>query len=189
MPAPIVIMAGGPATGKTTLGRRIAATLKIPYFSKDQVKEAMFHHVGCPVTWSAQGPLAGDKMDAASLAILLCLMEEHSRAAKACVIDSTFQEKEFSRLAAMQERFPFIPIQVHCHTEPAELARRYRQRVESCDRHPGHLDHQLAAEFNAQALKQHYRPLDLGGPVFRIDTTRRQEASVQDLLKSLREFF
>ncbi len=189
MPAPIVIMAGGPATGKTTLGRRIAETLQIPYFSKDGVKEPIFNHVGYPVTWSAPGPLSGEKMDEASLAILLYLMEEQSRAGKACVIDSTFQEKELPRLKALQERFPFLPIQVHCHTEPAELARRYRQRAETRHRHPGHLDHQLAAEFDADTLEKGYRPMELGGLVFSIDTTSLQEGVVQNLLKSLRVFF
>ena len=139
--------------------------------------------------WSAQGPLAGEKMDEASIAILLYLMEEQGRAGKACVIDSTFQRKELSRLKALRERFRFIPIQVHCQTEPTELARRYQQRVQIRDRHPGHLDHQLATEFDADALQKKYRPLELGGPVFRIDTTRSQEEPVQMLLKSLREFF
>jgi hypothetical protein len=128
-------------------------------------------------------------MDEASLTILLYLMEEQSRAEKACVIDSTFQEKERSRLNAVQERFPFVPVQVHCHTEPRELARRYRRRAETRDRHPGHLDHQLAAEFDADALQKHYRPLELGGPVFRIDTTSLQEDPIQNLMKSLRNFF
>ncbi len=182
-------MGGGPATGKTTLGKRIAKTLQIPYFSKDGIKEPIFNHVGCPVTWSAQGPLAGEKMDEASVSILLYLMEEQSRAGKACVIDSTFQEKELSRLNALRRRFPIFPIQVHCQTEPTELARRYQRRAEIRNRHPGHLDHQLAAEFDADALQKKYRPLELGGPVFRIDTTSLQENPVQILLKSLWKFF
>lgn len=189
MPVPIVIMVGGPATGKTMLGRRIAETFHIPYFSKDGVKEPIFDQVGCPVTWSAPGPLAGEKMDAASLTILLYVMEAQSRAGKACVIDSTFQEKELSRLKILQARFPFIPIQVHCYTEASELARRYQRRAEIHERHPGHLDHQLAAAFDAVALEKQYRPLALDGPVFRIDTTSLHEDPVQRLLKSLEEFF
>ncbi len=101
------------------------------------------------------------------------------------MIDSTFQEKQRSRLKALRKRFLFIPRQVHCQTEPTELVRRYQRRVEIRDRYPGHLDHQLAAEFDADALQKKYRPLELGGPVFRIDTTGFQEDPVQNLPKSL----
>jgi predicted kinase len=188
MPAPIVIMVGGPATGKTTLGRRIAQTFQIPYFSKDGVKEPIFDHVGCPLRWSDPGPLGGQRMDEAAVSILLYLIEEQSRAGHACVVDSTFQQKDRSRLKALRDRSLFLPVQVHCRTESTELARRYRQRAHGHERHPGHLDDQLAATFDADALREQYRPLELGGPVFPIDTTTRLEDPVQSLLKSLREY-
>jgi len=53
----IFIMQGGPATGKTTVGQRLARSLKIPYFSKDGVKEPIFDDVGCPVAFETDEPL------------------------------------------------------------------------------------------------------------------------------------
>jgi dephospho-CoA kinase len=44
-PEPLLILLhGGPATGKTTLGLRLAETFGVPYISKDGVKEPIFDH-------------------------------------------------------------------------------------------------------------------------------------------------
>lgn len=71
----IIIMQGGPTTGKTTIGTRLAASLKIPYYSKDGVKEPIFDDIGCPTEWETDHPLSGRKMDDACSSHLLVLTE------------------------------------------------------------------------------------------------------------------
>jgi hypothetical protein len=45
--APLVlIVTGAPASGKTILGRQLAAALGLPYFSKDLFKESLFDSLG-----------------------------------------------------------------------------------------------------------------------------------------------
>ena len=38
----IIIVTGDLAAGKTTFGKKISNTLKIPFFSKDDIKEILF---------------------------------------------------------------------------------------------------------------------------------------------------
>jgi len=183
----ILIMHGGPATGKTTIGKRLALSLGIPYFSKDGVKEPIFDCVGCPTAWETDGPLSGRKMDDASIVILLYLIEEHIRAGCSCVIDSTFQARNTPALLALKSQHSFTPIQILCRAEAGELARRYRRRAETGERHPGHLDRMLSDRFDAKAVERAFQPLDIGGHVITVDTTEFTEEDYRGLLQSIEQ--
>ncbi len=197
----ILIFQGGPATGKTTLGKKIAADLKLPYFSKDGIKEPIFDFVGCPTTpaildKSSNGdfseietgdPLSGMNMEDASVAILFRLIEAHIRVGKSCVIDCTFGEVHTSAFRELQSERFFCPIQVYCHADAVELVRRYRLRAESGERHPGHFDHLLYESFSQNPSGWDLPPLEIGGAVFSIDTTNSTAHDYDQLLQSIRK--
>ena len=42
----VLIITGAPASGKTTLGRQLAASLHLPFLSKDLFKESLFDSLG-----------------------------------------------------------------------------------------------------------------------------------------------
>jgi len=47
MPKPLlIIISGPPGTGKTTLGKRMANELHLPFVNKDSIKELLFDHLG-----------------------------------------------------------------------------------------------------------------------------------------------
>ncbi len=182
----IFIMQGGPATGKTTIGTRLARSLKIPYFSKDGVKEPIFDTVGCPVALETDGPLSGIKMDNAAITILFYLIEMHLQAGCACIIDSTFEAHHTPKLLAFKSQYPFMPIQILCRAERSELAKRYQRRAETGERHPGHLDHILSDAFDFEQLELTFQqPLDIGGRVLSVDSTDFKEDDYQKLLHSI----
>lgn len=183
----IIIMQGGPTTGKTTIGRRLAQSLAISYFSKDGVKEPIFDCVGCPTAWETEEALSGRKMDDAACTILFYLMEEQLKAGVGCVIDSTFQAHHTPTLRGLIERYPFLPIQVVCRADAEMLAQRYRRRAETGERHPGHLDQSLADNFDADLLARIFRPLDIGGHILRADTTDFTDDDYRKLLKGIED--
>ncbi|MFG3530011.1 hypothetical protein ACGF8B_25125 [Streptomyces sp. NPDC047917] len=63
-------------------------------------------------------------------------------------------------------------IEVHCDCDAALAAERFQART----RHPGHLDPQLSSQQVAErvaAIRATYPgPLDLGGPLLIVDTSR-----------------
>ncbi len=181
----IIIMHGGPTTGKTTIGRRLAQDLGIPYFSKDGVKEPIFDCVGCPTAWETDAPLSGRKMDDASCEILFYLMAEQLRAGCACIIDSTFTTRNTPTLRELNSRFPFLPIQIVCRADADVLTRRYQRRAETGERHPGHQDQRLSDDFDAAAMEKIFRPLDIGGHVLNADTTDFTDDDYRMLLQSI----
>jgi predicted kinase len=184
----ILFMQGGPATGKTTIGQRLARSLKIPYFSKDGVKEPIFDDVGCPVALETDEPLSGRKMDNAAITILFYLLEMQLQAGCACIIDSTFEARHTSKLQTLMSQFPFTPIQILCRTEGSELAKRYQRRAETNERHPGHLDQVLLDTFDMEKLELTFQqPLDIGGRVLSVDSTDFKEDDYQKLLHSIEQ--
>ena len=184
----IVIVLGGPATGKTTVGTRLAKSLRIPYFSKDGVKEPIFDDVGIPVAIETDEPLSGRKMDNAAISILFYLIEMQLKAGCACVIDCNYRQQHSEALKKLLSKYPLIPIQIMCGADGQELEKRYKKRTGGSVRHRGHLDHTLFNEFNLEVLTELYQtPLDIGGHVLSIDSTRFEEADYLSLLESIEQ--
>jgi predicted kinase len=184
----ILIVLGAPATGKTSIGNRLAQSLKIPYFSKDGVKEPVFDELGCPVAMETDEPLSGRKMDNAALSILIYLIEMQLRAGCGCIIDSTFQKHHAPTLKALMFKYHFTPIQIMCSAEESELEKRFKRRAKTAERHAGHLDHSMSDKFDMERLVQTFQqPLDIGGHLLNVDSTDFQEDDYQRLLNSVNQ--
>jgi hypothetical protein len=74
----------------------------------------------------------------------------------------------------------FRVVQVYCHAPVDELLERFRGRSEGGDRHPGHLDGELAEGELEQALAEgRWGPLALPGPLVEY----RPDADPRDVLE------
>ena len=180
-PGPLLILLnGGPATGKTTVGLRLAKTFGIPYFSKDGVKEPIFDEVGLPVAWETEDGLSGRAMNEASQTILIYIIEELLASSTSCIIDSTFQAHHAPRLQSLLKRHSFRLVQIHCRTEAGVLRRRWESRMTSGERHEGHRDFELARRLDPAAVERDFRQLEIGGLQITLDTTGATSAEEYD---------
>jgi predicted kinase len=180
-PEPLLILLhGGPATGKTTLGLRLAETFGVPYISKDGVKEPIFDHVGLPVAWETENGLSGRAVDDASKTILIYIIEELLVARASCIIDSTYLAHHAPRFRSLQEKYSVRLVQILCRTEAEELRRRLEGRAESGERHAGHQDRDLAQRLDPAAIDRDFRFLEIGGLQITVDTTTPTSAEEYD---------
>jgi predicted kinase len=162
----LVIVSGAPATGKTTLGRQIAETFRLPFFHKDGIKEILFETLG----W--QDREWSKKLGLSSIYILYYLVEAQLRAGRSCVVESNFAtELATQEFLALKLKYPFNSFQIICVSDPQIIAHRYRTRAESHERHSGHVDHVLADELDASALIFKHGPMALGGQVIIVNTS------------------
>ena len=195
----IVILQGGPATGKTTLGKKVAKEFQFPYFSKDNIKELIFDYIGLPSTPALfndntsqntsddenEGKLSGMKMDEVSVAILFQLIEAHIQVKKSCIIDGTFDEIHSSTFKKLKSKYFFFPIQIYCYADLDVLSQRYKERAETRERHPGHFDNLLLQSFLEDPNRYDLRPLDIEGAMFSINTTNHSSKDYDQLIDSI----
>jgi predicted kinase len=144
----LVIVNGLSASGKSTLGKEIAAAFNLPFFSKDDFKEIMFDHLG----WSDS--IWADKLGAAATEILWSVVDSELRAGRSLVIESNFRaELADEQLRRRRAEQPVHAIELHCVTDRDVSVQRYINRALSGERHPGHGERQLD-ELYAEKIPQ-----------------------------------
>lgn len=160
----LVIIGGAPASGKTTLGRRLAADFRLPYIGKDDIKESLYDSLGAgDLDWSR-------RLGRATYPLLYLFIEIELRAGRSLIAESNF-DAAFAGpvLGDLIARYDALPFQILCRADPGVLQARYQRRATTGERHPGHLDHLLALEL-ADRIDQ-YKLLPLGGESLVLDTT------------------
>ena len=195
----IIILQGGPATGKTTLGKKVAKEFQLPYFSKDNIKELIFDYIGLPTTpalfndntskntsyYKNEGELSGMKMDEASVAILFQLIEAEIQVKKSCIIDCTFDEIHSSTFKKLKSKYFFFPIQIYCYADLDVLSQRYKERAATRERHAGHFDNLLLKSFLEDPSRYDLGPIDIEGAMFSINTSKHTSKDYDELIDSI----
>ncbi len=150
-------MSGIPASGKSTLGKRIATALGLPVLDKDDFLEALYesHGIG-DGAWRRKLSRTADEM-----------LKERTLSLESSVITSWWRHPQspddsgtpIEWLSALEARL----IEVHCVCPPHIAAERFLSRT----RHKGHLDHlktraEILGSFEQQAA---LGPLGVGSLV------------------------
>jgi atypical dual specificity phosphatase len=176
---PLVIVAGAAAVGKTTLSRRLAATLHLPLLSKDLVKEGLYDALGQPDLAYSR------RLGAASFVVLHRIVRQLLEAGVGVVLEANYRQQY-----AGDELRPLIARAraaiVLCDVSPALALRRARERVERGDRHPYHHD-DFASTSSPGDLDHAAHDLDLGVPRLRVDTTEGYSPAFEQIVAFARE--
>ncbi len=176
----LIIIAGPPCTGKTTLGRMIAEHLYLPFISKDDIKETLFYSLGVKDReWSRQ-------LGILSYKLLYYFVESILKSGDSLIVESNFQaEYDSEQFNILIEKYNCKPVQIQCKTNGEVLYERFKERSESGERHPGHVDHLNYTEFEEDLLKGSYEPLGIGGDVIYLDTTDYSNIDYDIVLKKI----
>ena len=160
----LVIILGRPASGKTTLARRLAAELSVPILSKDDIKEALFEVLGFSDREHSR------RLSDASFAAQLRLAETQLAAGLSCLLEGNWRAEHTGAVRQAVVRSGARTAQVWCRASADEIQRRFAARV----RHPGHLDADGLAEEVRKTAGLPPAFLDLGGPRWIYDSEHRQ---------------
>jgi thymidylate kinase len=133
---PYLVVSGLPGSGKTTLGRQLAAGLRLPLFDKDDILEALFDALGVgDADWRQRLSRASD-----------VILQRLALASNGAVLTSFWRNSQITTPSGTPTDWlagaskPIV--EVYCRCEPEVAAARYLSRV----RHPGHLDSAKRAE-------------------------------------------
>lgn len=128
----LIIVAGMPATGKTTLAKKLAAALGVPLLEKDEIKEEMYKILG----YSGLEDRRID--DIVSNNILLRCAENILRAGTSLLIVNNFDKEMIPQVQGLIDSVGCNCLQVFLDGDPDVLHARYVERDATHSRHPVH---------------------------------------------------
>lgn len=138
----LIILAGMPATGKSTLAAGLAQHFGFPVFEKDAIKECLFDAIGFECYAEKR------RLDIAANAVLLQQMEQMLKAGRSLIVDNNFDAESAQKLAKLLEAYSVDCVTVFLSGDPQTLYERYFARDKQGKRHLGH------------AMQTHYPPHD-----------------------------
>jgi predicted kinase len=154
----LVIVAGAPGAGKTTLAHELGRALALPVITKDDVKEALAEPFATgDREWSKQ-------LGAAAYSVYFVVAERILAAGQGLVLDSNFRrgisEEPLRKLANLAPTVVIV-----CRTPKAR--ERYAERA-ARGRHRVHVDDAVLKEWKGDDA---VFLIDIGAPRLVVDTT------------------
>jgi predicted kinase len=176
----IIVISGLPASGKTSIASEISRRLTVPFVSRDGMKEVLFDHLDWKDReWSK-------KLGMASYSLLYYFIESLLRSNTSCVVESNFKpEFDNQKFWTLKEKYDFTVVQILCKADGAVLFERFKQRAESGERHPGHVDTSNYDEFKNALLSGRCDPLDMQGNVIEVNTTDFGKVDIDAILRKV----
>ncbi len=177
----LIVVTGPPCAGKTTLAAQLGRDLSLPVIHRDVLKEILFDSLGVrDRAWSRE--VGGSSHD-----LLFSMLESLLKVGYPCIVESNFEVGRASvRLEQLCKTSGFVPVEILCTAETETLRRRYLARLESGERHAGHVDHLNLDETSARWVNSRHGSLGLGGPNLRVDTTNFGKAEYDLLLSEIK---
>ena len=136
----VIILAGMPATGKSTLAAKLQRKFGYPILEKDYIKEGLFDTLGFSCYAEKRA------LDVASNEVLLRWMGAMIKAGQSMIIDNNFDQQSAEKLKVLLEESKCKCVTVFMNGEPQVLYERYFERDSKGLRHLGH------------AMQTHYPP-------------------------------
>lgn len=128
-----ILVAGPPASGKSTLAARLSERLGLPMVSKDALKEVLFDTLGFA---SRQEKVA---LGVAAMELLYAFAQAQMRVGKPFILENNFEDASKSHLQELLARYGYTAITLRMAGDPAVLYQRFLARNASPERHRGHV--------------------------------------------------
>ena len=189
----LVIIAGMPATGKSTITKKIAGKLGLPILEKDDLKEELFDTVGYK-------DLAEKRMlDRAATAVLLRATKSVLRSGQSLIIVNNFESNMRDTVQKLIDSSGCASVMVFLDGDPEVLYARYVERDKKHSRHQGHtfIDRYPPLpgdDVNRSMTREYFRDrfeksgmadFRLNGARIDVDATHPETIDVDELVKNI----
>ncbi len=174
-----LIVTGPPASGKTTLARRLAQDLRIPLFEKDVFKEVLYQALGFgDRDWSR-------RIGMSAVNLLFLTADRMLRIGASLVTESNFYRRLSSdRVGEIADNAKARVVQVHCSAPPDILVERNAARLAPSKLRSGH--HVMPSEELLEGVRSGiWEPLDIPSKTIRVDTSSSFDYA--DVLQSIHQ--
>lgn len=191
----LIILAGMPATGKSTIAKMLQKEFGFPILEKDGIKEELFDTIGFECYAEKR------QLDVAANAVLLRIMEDMMKADTSVIVDNNFDPASAEKLNALLEKYDPSCVTVFLNGDTQVLYERYVERDSKHLRHLGHgmqthypphdgestEFHMTREGFDERFLKLKMDKLSWGGKQIFLDATYPEKIDIPGLIRFLRQ--
>ncbi|MBA2289432.1 MAG: ATP-binding protein [Chloroflexia bacterium] len=175
----LIVVCGAPASGKTTLARRLAGDLRLPLLEKDVIKESLAEAIG------ATSRKASKRIGEASYRMLYDLAFAILGQGRDVMLEANlsrrFAASELERLAGIAQL-----IVVQCAADREVIEQRYRDRHAEGGRHAAHFDLDALPDLITGLDAGDYELTELGYPTITVCTNDGYRPDYADVVSTLR---
>ncbi len=178
----LIIINWLPATGKTTLAKKVSKDLNIPCYSKDDFKEIAYEEIWYQ-TWEEK-----KKLEVLSFRNLYYILEKNLISNTDVILEANFYAEYSNEVFNnFRDKFDFDIIQIKCITEWRILLNRFKKRSLSKDRHPLHKDNseRTIKKWQDVFLKWEWEKLDIWWKYIELDTSDFNKIDYDKLYKNI----
>ena len=190
----VIVLAGMPASGKSTLSKRISLEFSYPVIEKDAIKEEIFDTMGFKCYAEKRNA------DHAANAVLLRVLEAILKSGGSAIVDNNFDVSSAERLDSLIQRYGAKCITVFLGGETEAFYQRYVERDKLHLRHLGHVvqerypllegdspDHTMSREeFDEKFVKRGMTDIKLSGERIDVDATYPETIDVEALIDRIK---
>ena len=128
-----ILVAGMPASGKSTIAVRISESLGIPMLSKASIKEVLFDDLGF------HSRAEKVQLGTAAMHILYYAAAQLMKVGKPFILENNFEDASIPGIMALLETHHYTAVTVRLTGDPEVIYRRFAARDLSDTRHRGHV--------------------------------------------------
>ncbi|OGF37776.1 hypothetical protein A2531_02090 [Candidatus Falkowbacteria bacterium RIFOXYD2_FULL_34_120] len=180
----LIIISGPPATGKTSAGYLISKKFNLPFVCLDEIKEKLFDEVGFKI-----GDKKWDKkLSDASINIMYYISNNMLKVGASHILEGVLvSSKHIKQLKNQLKKHNPIILQIQMSADKDIIKKRYQERSDSKDRHPGHFDDEFIAELKGtRKIKEKLNFLDIKSKKFSIDTSEININTYTETFKAIK---
>ncbi len=191
----LIIIAGMPASGKTTVATRLSESLGFPILEKDAIKEALFDTIGF------NNYAEKRQLDVAATAVLLSCCDSLLKTKKTLIVVNNFRADAVDSVKELIQKHNTSCVTLFFKGDSDVFYKRYVDRDIRHERHLGHvLQHRFPPiegdshdytmtreEFAEKFEKLGMDKFDIGGTRIEIDATNPDKINVDDLIQQIKK--
>ena len=191
-----ILVSGPPASGKSTIARKIGETLRLPVVSKDVIKEILFDEIG----FSSRAEKV--RLGNAATALMYDSARRVLQTGQNVILENNFENASRAGLLRLQEDCGCALLHVRLGGDLRAIYARYVERNESPDRHRGHVVNDRCSEtepgvavpplsyadFSRGVRERGMCDFDIGAPLMDVDATRIEQMDAVLLAGRIRKW-
>lgn len=192
-----ILVAGMPASGKSTMAKALAEKWKLPVVSKDSIKELLYDNIGF------QSRAEKVNLGIAGMEIMYYIAGQLMKAGQPFILENNFEYSSERGIKTLLEKYQYSALTITLTGDIKVLYQRFLERDISPDRHRGHVvndcypekKERSSEEIKAASIsyedyarsveKRGFDAFFAGNRQIKVDTTEFSEIDMEELFSQI----